>query len=917
MFIERDRDGKWVKANVLQMARKPESDILPVAYNISHDDKGNYVNKLIPKRDPATNKWVWTKHKRMKSFGLHDYHKAGEYQKSLTGGDQNKHAAANYPVHPEAADRMDQLENLANQAQNGGPDWRPNEVLPEDYYALGRKGKPIRKGYLEDLEHNEAEAALAGGEPPSSDLIGKLKPGTKKTVGGKQYLRSMDGPHELTTVDPNSFGYRPQTYRNQAIITKYRDVIRRAIQAGKKPAEAVEPVQGEPFQREDVNEGKPTNYLRDGNHRVDAAIAEGLPEVPAWFPMKKARLRRLLQRIRKAAKKQPSEWDQIVEHWTKEPADKHTFGILADYLEQKGNPNHTALRSPEGLAKAHQEWFWNKYPNGGQLLATGVWRRREQPHSPAELTRQKLNTRGSVEAQALKFFNLPQGHPGLKIVEGAGGFKDFLQDLPNHNAQVKMSLPSRSGQRPQRLAKKSGYQYISVPEPLTTANSQHWLDYNLQPHEKGTVERSRVLGNEIEKTSPMSMTLQSTIAGRHGRHWYDENHDILRAATHHSSDPRDFHRLAGLEAATSPNAGIVPNQHGAYDLFRLWHTGAMVGKRHIPARTENSKELATLIDAYGLPSYDRIPDPTNPGKKKLVRNKDKDVRYPPDYKIPELRGQPLLQVVPHPNPSGQNEGILKQIHTHNGWENLHLFAGNTHGFLAHKVLANIGKFTDKNSPGNLTTDPVKADSFLRNKLGNQDAVTIDRHEARGYGFNIGEKKKDPVTGEVSTQQLSPGLYHFLAAAGRHVARLLNRPEYNPLHEHPIHGQGWTPARGQAARWMTMRGISDAIKRGASSEEAALNLKARDIYNTSSFVQMFKDPRYMNRIKTMMAEGSLPPDFMKRVGAVERQYAPSNEELDQTVGHPDLVPLARRIAHAIHRGEGGKKKREQGPTLPGF
>lgn len=161
-----------------------------------------------------------------------------------------------------------------------------------------KKARPIETP--EDREHREAEEALSSGQAPSAALIGQLKPGTKKEIGGKQYLRSMDGPHELTEVDPKSFGYRPQKYRNQAIIDKYRAQIQAAIKAGKTPLEAVEPVQGEPFQREDINEGKPTNYLRDGNHRTDAAIAEGLEKIPAWFPMKMSRIKKLLARLRRS-----------------------------------------------------------------------------------------------------------------------------------------------------------------------------------------------------------------------------------------------------------------------------------------------------------------------------------------------------------------------------------------------------------------------------------------------------------------------------------------------------------------------------------------------------------------------------------------------------------------------------------------
>lgn len=729
----------------------------------------------------------------------------------------------------------------------------------------------------EDREHNEAQAALTGGEKPSSAIVGRLRPGT---VVADKYRNTMNGPQELTSVPSNSFGHRPQTYRNQGIITKYREQIRRAVLAGKRPAETMEPVEGEPIQREDINSGYPTNYLRDGNHRVDAALAEGLPEVPAWFPMRKAR-------------KSLSEWGQMVNEWSNKPADTQTLGILADYLEERGNPNSHHLRSPEALAHGFHNWIWAKYPQGATRVGKNLRGRRAGTYTDETINRQKEGHLATVTQQASKLFSGGINQtPGVGLAKYLHSFEEAptrkgrLGKLLDRVRTKRSGKPIKKALRHERLEAVSfphGYQGIEVPEPLTTANSQHWLDYNLQPHEKEQVDRSNTLGEQIERASPMSMTLQSTLAGRHGRHWYDENHDILKAATHHSSDPRDFHRLAGLEAATSPNAGIIPNQHAAYDLFRLWHNGLSTGGHHIPGRSEKPAEIKKLIDAYAQ------------GDK---------VQYPPDYPVAELRGQPLMRKVPHPRPTAQNKGIQKQIHTQAGWEPAPLFYP-IHGGLAHKILSNPAKFGDPNRVGGFTGDQAwKADSFLRNKLGNQDAVTIDRHEARGYGFKENE--------------LHPGLYHFLAATGRHVARLLNRPEYNTLATHPIHGQGWTPARGQAARWMTMRGISSLLKKGASSEQAALGLKANDIYNTSSFVQMFHDPRYKNRIKTMMAEGSLPPDFLKRVTAVERQYKPDPEELAQNVGHPDLVPLARRIKGAIIKAQHGRAKAlAEHPTLPGF
>lgn len=626
-----------------------------------------------------------------------------------------------------------------------------HQQSPAPVKREGRVRKAKTYETPEDVEHREAETALDSGIEPTKDIVGKLKPGTKKSIGGKDYLRSMDGPYELTEVDPKSFGHRPQKYRNQVIIDKYRDQIKRALAAGKSPKEVVEPVQGEPFQRDDINGGQPTNYLRDGNHRADAAIAEGVEKIPAWFPMRKARLRALLMKLKRG----------------------------------------------------------------------------RSPNSPSRLARSNTSVHPSIE----------------------------------------------------------------VPDPLTTNGHQHWMGFNLQPHEQQAVDKSKALGAHVQEQAPMSMMLHSTLAGRHGRHWYDENHDILKAATHHSSDPRDFVRLAGLEAATSPNNGIMPNQHSAYDLFRIWHMGAMVNGKHIPARTEDKQEVKDLIDGYAK----------------------SDMSYPPDYKVPELRGEPLMKKGPHPKPDKRNGGVAKFIHTQSGWQPVPIFYPGVHGLLAHKALTEPDKYADPNRVGGFTGRPEKADSFFRNKLGNQHAVTIDRHEARGYGFELGSKRPDG-----SRVSLHPGLYHFLVGTGRHIARLLNHPNYNPLSEHPVHGSGWTGARGQAARWMTMRGIRDALSKGAPPEEAATKLKANDIYNISSFVQMFNDPAYMPRLKTMMAEGSLSPDFLTRVKKVEAMYKPSLEELSQTVGHPELVPLARKIAVVLKNQQKAiaATKREAVPLKPG-
>lgn len=753
----------------------------------------------------------------------------------------------------------------------------------------------------EEREHREAEEALSTGGEPTKELIGKLKPGTKKEIGGKQYLRSMDGPYELTAVDPNSFGYRPQKYRNQAIIDKYREQIKRAVAAGKSPQEAVEPVQGEPFQRDDILGGQMTNYLRDGNHRTDAAIAEGLKEIPAWFPMRKARLlklaRKVLGRIRKA---RPADWDQMTNHWLSQGGfHGSTLGILGDYLEENGNPNHATLRDPQAFQNHYQDWYWKKYPKGLDYNEdTRAWEPTQVDMTRGQIAARRKSQTDAITPQVQRLWQ--SGTTSYaKPSTGHGSLSQFLSELPDlQQPPPPVAKRTRKPKAPptqlQRMARKVldrirkdkgsnqssppvDQSYISVPEPLTTAQHQHWLDYNLKEHEKPIVERSPQLGKHIQEVAPMSEVLHSTIAGRHGRHWYDENHDILKAATHHSSDPRDFTRLAALEAATSPNNGILPNQQAAYDLFRIWHMGASVNGRHIKGRSEDHKDIKDLLAGYGAGEMD----------------------YPPDYKVPELRGQPLMRKGPHPKPNKQNGGIAKFIHTGEGWTGVPIYyhGGGTgaHSFLAFKALAHPETLADPNRVGGFTTYPEKADSFLRNKLGNQDAVTIDRHEARGYGYELGSKRPDG-----SKVDLSSGLYHFLAATGRHAARLLNHPEYNTHNDHPIYGQGWTGARGQAARWMTMRGIRDAIQKGATPEQAALGLKARDIYNTSSFVHMFRDPTLRSRIKTMMAEGSLSPDFMDRVKGVEATYKPDDKELDQSVGHHALVPLARKVAYALRK-----------------
>jgi hypothetical protein len=420
---------------------------------------------------------------------------------------------------------------------------------------------------------------------------------------------------------------------------------------------------------------------------------------------------------------------------------------------------------------------------------------------------------------------------------------------------------------------------ISVPDPLTSKGAQYWLPHVLtEPHEQQHTLRSARLGEMAEQLTPMSSILQATVAGRHGRHWYDEDQDVLRAATAHSPEGTDFHRLAGLEAATSFNNAIQRNQHAAYDLYRLWQMGPQFKNQRIPPRSKNPADVENLVRAYG---------------------NGQDLFYPDDYSDASRRGQPLVRAV------GEGLNRSKQIHTDDGWKELPLFYvhGTTnkktgkragwHG-LAPMATAAINsilhpeRYSDPHQalPMGVTADQLKGDSFLRNKLGNQDRATIDTHEGRGLGFRKGDLGRDTP-------------YNFLVGVNRHVAHLLNSgEEYNPHHDHPVYGQGWTAARGQAARWHTMRAIRDRIVNGQTPEQAALGLTAKEVHEGSSFIHLFRHPDYQARIKTMIAEGHLPPTFLGDVKRVEDRWKPSAEDLTAHVGHQDLIPIAHHINKAI-------------------
>jgi hypothetical protein len=393
-----------------------------------------------------------------------------------------------------------------------------------------------------------------------------------------------------------------------------------------------------------------------------------------------------------------------------------------------------------------------------------------------------------------------------------------------------------------------------------------------------------------EQLTPMSSILQATVAGRHGRHWYDEDQDVLRAATAHSPEGTDFHRLAGLEAATSFNNAIQRNQHAAYDLYRLWQMGPQFKNQRIPPRSKNPADVENLVRSYGS---------------------GQDLFYPDDYSDASRRGQPLVRAV------GEGLNRLKQIHTDDGWVELPLFYvhGTTnkktgkragwHG-LAPMATAAINsilhpeRYSDPHQaiPMGVTADQLKGDSFLRNKLGNQDRATIDTHEGRGLGFPKGDLGQDTP-------------YNFLVGVNRHVAHLLNSgEEYNPHHDHPVYGQGWTAARGQAARWHTMRAIRDRIVNGQTPEQAALGLTAKEVHEGSSFVHLFRHPDYQARIKTMVAEGHLPPTFLGDMKRIEDRWKPSAEDLTAHVGHQDLIPIAHHINKAIGdwaRQRGGRSR----------
>ena len=531
-------------------------------------------------------------------------------------------------------------------------------------------------------------------------------------------------------------------------------------------------------------------------------------------------------------------------------AGKHTDGIDGHYYLQDGHHRVDAAEA-EGLSHV-PAWM----PAKDEAVPMG-----KIPEDTMKLSRIKEKIRKAKRGDAAE---------PVRLKPEATEF--------NYGANEKPTVPSisQAGVAAPNNTPPSGSPTGRIPVGLRSEDYETWAPQHMLPHEAAIYARGKRRAALKGNLEPMEGLLQATISGRHGRHWYDENHDITNAMNVHSSDSDDKFRDFAIEAAYSANNAIVPNHKAALDAKRLFQGGGVVNGQHIEARTKDPAKLKTLLTAY---------------------QKGDAIFYPPDYKDEDLRGQLMVKRDVDPK-SGD---VKKMIHTNDGWEIIPLIYP-IHTGLAVKALSNISEFSNPHKHFLFTLNPEKVNSFLMNKLGNQHATTIDRHEGRGWGVPEwkGRQKLDLLHGD---------LYHVLAAGGRHITSLLKRPEFNPHHDHPIYGLGWTSARGQAARWMTYRGIADAIRKGATPEQAVANLKAKDIYETSSFVRMYQHPELRSRLRTMIREGHVSPTFFNDLLHIERRYEPARHELDMPVGHPDLLPVAKRIHAAVSAEAKAAKRRE--------
>lgn len=793
----------------------------------------------------------------------------------------------------------------------------------------------------ERREAREAEEGFKAGQIGLLEYVSKQLPGTKVNHQGRTYLSSMDGPQVLDTVPIDRIaGRHLQVYRNRNQIEAYREQIRKHKSMGLDPLDALEP----------ITSGHHVNqpgafYIQDGHHRVDAAQAEGLSHIRAWLPATEsslpmgrvpAKLRRAVGKVRLAMYKDPH---------------SHLPAVERPYAQQKANIMRLARkvlkREPPAISDrmrlfnagytpaTKNSWFLVSKPGDASEIVTteealkearnrasqfhhpDVWghppvytpeidekaakfdpkvRHPDDPrhhllkagwkyHKPLMPDFGQPETWTSPDGQPFPFHQatalviptktfetdwrppemVPEDHyhmkrrkrPHLfaKAKDALGRIKTKVPSTETKQADLftpdQYSGPPKAdpftGVDPEVRARPT----IHVPVEHSLSNHQSWLPSHLMDHEKDSVSGSKRAAGHVSQMLPVESTLHAALSGRHGRHWYDENQDILRMANHHSKDPMDFFVDAGLEAAISPRNGILWNQMAKEDLKRIHQNGAVVNGELIPPRSRDSKHVKAVLEAYA---------------------KGKGIDYPPDYPIPELRGQPML------SQEQTKKGVKNLIHTDEGWVwKPPLIA--IHRELVHKVLTHPERFTNPHGHETLTAKAEKADSFLRNKLGHHGAVTVDTWHARGRGYN------GTITG---------GVYHTLAGLTRHTSHLLNLPEYNYLKDHPIYGGGWTPARTQAAEWMTYRGLADLMAKGMTPEQAALGLKAKDIHATSSFLELYKHPEMRARLRTMIREGHVNPTFFRDLQVIEDRYRPTAQEMDENVGHPALIEVARRI-----------------------
>lgn len=161
-------------------------------------------------------------------------------------------------------------------------------------HNFGEAHQPIRKAVRsyetpERREEREAEEKFKAGALGVYDYIRALRPGQKRTVEGKTYLSTIDGPQVLGDHRIADLNLARQPYRNQSIIDEYEKQFRNS-------PDAVEPVS--------VSRGlNPQDklHLSDGNHRVEGAKAAGLDFIKGWSPMDNPqRLKRVGTVVRKA-----------------------------------------------------------------------------------------------------------------------------------------------------------------------------------------------------------------------------------------------------------------------------------------------------------------------------------------------------------------------------------------------------------------------------------------------------------------------------------------------------------------------------------------------------------------------------------------------------------------------------------------